>query len=128
EIVHDVAPGGGLLFAAPQTAAEMVSAIDALASDGARVIVDDLVFTDEPKFEDGPIALAARRFVAGGGVYVTSAGNFARSHYIGTYRPHSSPTFRGFTYRAVHAFAGDDVGDSFRIPERAEVIAVLQWN
>jgi hypothetical protein len=128
EIVHDVAPGARLLFAAPQTSAEMVAAIDAFAGAGARVVVDDLVFTDEPKFEDGPIALAARRFVDAGGVYVTSAGNFARTHYAGTYRPRASPTLSGFVYRGVHAFAGRDFGNSFRLPARADVIVVLQWN
>jgi hypothetical protein len=128
EIVHDVAPGARLLFAAPQTAAEMVAAIDAMSSAGAHVIIDDLVFTDEPKFEDGPIALAARRFVGASGVYVTSAGNFARSHYLGTYKPHASPTYRGFTYPSVHAFSGQDFGNSFRIPAGADVIVVLQWN
>jgi hypothetical protein len=128
EIVHDVAPGARLLFAAPQTSAEMVAAIDAFAGAGARVVVDDLVFTDEPKFEDGPIALAARRFIDGGGVYVTSAGNFARTHYAGTYQPRDSPALRGFAYQAVHAFADGDFGNSIRIPPGGDVIVVFQWN
>jgi hypothetical protein len=106
----------------------MVAAMEAMSSSGARVIVDDLVFTDEPKFEDGPIALAARRFVGSGGVYVTSAGNFARIHYVGTYKPHASPTYRGFASPAVHAFSGQDFGNSLRIPAGADLIVVLQWN
>ena len=71
------------------------------------MIVDDLVFTDEPKFEDGPIGLAARRFIAAGGVYVTAAGNFARSHYFAAYRRGEARTFGGISYR-LHDFAADD--------------------
>ena len=128
EIVHDLAPGARLLFAAPRTSAEMVAAIDALAAAGAHVVVDDLVFTDEPKFVDGPVALAARRFALAGGVYVTAAGNFARSHWIGDYRRGSSPAFAGAGYPAVHLFRGGDAGDTLRVPAGGELFAVLQWN
>jgi len=128
ELVHDVAPGARLAFAAPRTSAEMVAAIDGLAAAGARVIVDDLVFTDEPKFEDGPIAQAARRFALGGGVYVTAAGNYAGAHYFNAYRPGDGITLGGLEYRALHRFADGDFGNSLRIPAGSEVIAVLQWN
>ncbi len=128
EIVHDLAPDAHLLFAGPTTSVEMVVAIAGLAAAGAQVIVDDLVFTDEPKFEDGPIALAARRFVAAGGVYVTAAGNFGASHYFGTYHPGGGATFAGATYKALHRFKTGDFGDSLTIPPGAQVIAVLQWN
>jgi hypothetical protein len=128
EIVHDLAPGARLLFAAPRTSAEMVLAIEGLAAAGADVIVDDLVFTDEPKFEDGPIALAARRFAAADGLYVTAAGNFARSHYIAPYRPSAGTSLGGAEYRALHAFGPGDSGDTLRIPPGADLLAVLQWN
>ncbi len=128
EIVHDTAPGARLLFAAPGTSAEMVAAIDGLAAAGAQVIVDDLVFTDEPKFEDGPIARAAQRFVQAGGVYVTAAGNYARTHYFAPYRAGDGTTLGGLDYRALHRFADSDFGNSLRIPAGSEVIVVLQWN
>ncbi len=128
EIVHDLAPGAALRFAGPRTSAEMVLAIDALAAAGTQVIVDDLIFTDEPKFEDGPIAQAARRFVQGGGVYVTAAGNFARAHWFGRYRPTGAAALQGASYVAMHDFGGDDVGDTIVIPSGAEVLIILQWN
>jgi hypothetical protein len=128
EIIHDLAPGARLLFAAPRTSVEMVAAIDALAAAGAQVIVDDLVFTDEPKFEDGPIALAARRFTEGGGIYVTAAGNFARSHYFGAYRRTTGRGIGGVAYGGVHAFDSGDFGNAVRIPPGSEVLVVLQWN
>jgi hypothetical protein len=128
EIVHDLAPGARLLFAAPRTSAEMVAAIEALAAAGASVIVDDLVFTDEPKFTDGPIALAARAFARDRGVYVTAAGNFARTHWIGDYRRGDSPGFADASYSAVHLFRAGDAGNTVRVPAGAELLAVLQWN
>src|SRR5579871_233241 len=128
EIVHDLAPGARLLFAAPQTSVEMLAAIDGLAAAGAQVIVDDLVFTDEPKFEDGPVAASARAFVAGGGVYVTAAGNFARVHYYATYRPTASAALQGASYAAMHDFGGGDVGDTLSLPPGADLLAILQWN
>jgi hypothetical protein len=128
EIVHDLAPGARLLFAPVATSAAMVATIDALAAAGARVIVDDLVFTDEPKFEDGPIAAAARRFAAGGGVYVTSAGNFGRTHWIGPYRRSGGRTFQNTTYRGLNRFGAVDVGNTIHVPAGGELLAVLQWN
>jgi len=128
EIVHDLAPGARLLFAAPRTSAEMVVAIEALAAAGANVVVDDLVFTDESKFVDGPVAVAARRFANESGVYVTAAGNFARTHWIGDYRRGAASVFGGTAYSAVHLFRAGDAGNSLRVPAGAEVFAVLQWN
>ena len=128
EIVHDVAPGAHLLFAPAHTSVEMVVAIAGLVAAGAQVILDDLVFTDEPKFEDGPIAQAARQFASTGGVYVTAAGNYARAHYFGAYARGGGRTFAGLPYAAVHDFAGSDFGNSFRLPAGADMLAVLQWN
>src|SRR5262249_3396342 len=114
EIVHDVAPGARLLVATPRTSVEMVAAIDGLAAAGARVIVDDLGSPDEPTFEDGPIAEAARRFALGDGVYVTAAGNYARAHYQAAYRPGGGMTIGGVAYPAFHRFADGDFGNSMR--------------
>ncbi len=128
EIVHDLAPGARLLFAAPRTSAEMVTAIERLAAAGADVVVDDLVFTDEPKFVDGPVAEAARRFASEAGIYVTAAGNFARAHWIGDYRRGAAAAFGGTAYSAVHLFRAGDAGNTLRVPAGAELYAVLQWN
>src|SRR5262249_20119019 len=62
ELVHAPAPGGSLAFSGPTTSADMVAGINALTASGARVIVDDITFLDEPKFQDGMIAVAARNF------------------------------------------------------------------
>ena len=126
--MHDVAPGARLLFAGPGPASRWCPRSTALAAAGAQVIVDDLVFTDEPKFEDGPIAAAARTSRPAAGVYVTAAGNYARAHCFGAYRPRGARAFVGGRYQAFHAFAGDDVGNSLRVPAGRRYLRVLQWN
>ena len=106
EIIHDLAPGASLAFYGPSSSADMVAGIDALEAAGCKVIVDDITFLNEPKFEDGPIAQEARAFYNSGGVYVTSAGNSAQRHYSSTYnRSTDNVTIGGKTYYA-HDYGG----------------------
>src|SRR5579859_2381516 len=54
QVIHDVAPGAQLSFTTAVTGEEDFAAgIVALANDGAKVIVDDAEYLDEPMFEDG---------------------------------------------------------------------------
>lgn len=76
EIVHDLAPGAQLYFATAQTgAAQFAVNIASLAAAGCSVIVDDVTVFNEGVFQDGPIAQAVNTFVAGGGIYFSSAAN-----------------------------------------------------
>jgi len=126
EIIHDLAPGAPLAFYAPDTSSDMVAGIGALETAGCKVIVDDLTFADEPKFEDGPIALEARQFCADGGVYITSAGNSAQEHYIHQYvRSTGSP---GAGYPYAHIYTGTDIGNTFAMPNGGTIKTFLQWN
>ncbi len=125
EIVHDLAPGAPLAFYGPTTSSDMVLGISALEAAGCDIIVDDLTFFDEPKFEDGPIALEARQFVTGDGVYVTSAGNNAQRHYMGTYVRMAGP-FGDYPY--AHDYGGGDVENNFTVPNGQEIVTILQWN
>lgn len=64
QIIHDVAPGASILFAAGgRTMADMAQAIRDLAAAGAKVIVDDLFYQAEPTYQDSIInnARAATR-------------------------------------------------------------------
>jgi hypothetical protein len=130
EIVHDLAPGAGLLFYSPYSSADMVSEIGYLGASSVRVIVDDLTFLDEPKFEDGPIAQAARNFATNGRIYVTSAGNAARNHYRAPYNRLAGQAYPDASYPALHNYAssGTDIGNTFTIPTNCTVTVVLQWN
>jgi len=136
EIIHDLAPGSPLLFFGeggipPATSLEFAAGINALAAAGARVIVDDVVLFDQPKFEDGIIAQTARNFATEGRLYVTSANNYALRHYRAQYNPVNFPvTINGIPYARHHNYAGGgtDIANRFTLPAGCQVKVFLQWN
>ncbi|HET7810578.1 MAG TPA: S8 family serine peptidase [Steroidobacteraceae bacterium] len=86
QIVHDIAPKAKLGFATANTGQlGFADNIRALAGDPsaanfregfkADVIVDDIVYLDEPFFQDGPIAQTVDEVVGKGVSYFSSAGN-----------------------------------------------------
>jgi Subtilase family len=82
QIVHDVAPGAGLAFhTAVNSEADFAAGIEALAAPvangggGAKVIIDDVGYFDEPFFQDGLVAQAVNAVFAQGVAYFSSAGN-----------------------------------------------------
>jgi hypothetical protein len=82
QIIHDVAPGAGLAFhTAEDSEADFAAGIEALAAPvasgggGAKVIVDDVGYFDEPFFQDGLVAQAVNAVEASGVAYFSSAGN-----------------------------------------------------
>ncbi|MFO1325039.1 MAG: S8 family serine peptidase [Burkholderiales bacterium] len=76
EIVHDLAPGAQLIFAtAFNGVASFAQNIIDLAAAGCSVIVDDVSYSDEGAFQDGPIAQAVNQVTAAGVVYFSSAAN-----------------------------------------------------
>src|SRR5258708_3937897 len=91
QIVHDVAPGAGLAFyTAENSEADFASGIGKLAAPvasggaGAKVIVDDVGYFDEPFFQDGLVAQAIDAVVANGVAYFSSAGNNGTLAYDNT--------------------------------------------
>jgi len=87
QIVHDVAPGASLSFNTALTSEEdFAAAVVALANDGARVIVDDVEYFDEPMFEDGVVAAAVDQVAARGVAYFSAAGNEGRQSYQAAFR------------------------------------------
>ncbi len=81
QIVHAVAPGAGLAFYSPTTEADFATGIQTLATDGAKVIADDLGFFDEPFFQDGLVAQAVDAVEANGVAYFSAAGNDSNLTY-----------------------------------------------
>ncbi len=76
QIVHDLAPGADLAFAtAFKGELSFAENIEKLAEAGATVIVDDVFYTEEPFFQEGPIAVATSKVVEGGAAYFSAAGN-----------------------------------------------------
>jgi hypothetical protein len=77
EIVHVLAPGARIGFATGgNSEASMASNILALADQGCRVIIDDIVYPDESPFQDGPLAQAVDTVTAQGVLYFAAAGNY----------------------------------------------------
>jgi hypothetical protein len=95
QIVHDVAPGAGLAFyTAENSEADFANGISQLAASaasggaGAKVIIDDVGYFDEPFFQDGEVAQAINAVVANGAAYFSSAGNNGTLAY-----DNNAPTF-----------------------------------
>jgi len=82
QIVHDMAPSSDLLFHTGLGGnASYANAITELAAAGADVIVDDLMYLNEPMFQDGVVAQAVDSVNAQGIAYYSAAGNSGRSSY-----------------------------------------------
>ena len=82
EIVHDMAPGAGLLFDAGSGGgvAGHVGAQNWLAANGANVITEDIAFDSEPAFQRGLAASNGDTIAANGVSMHSSAGNLAGVH------------------------------------------------
>ncbi len=125
EIVHDIAPGAGLVFHdCGWNVLEFNRAVDALADVGCRVIVDDIGWTDEPFFEDGLVAAHVADAVSRRGlVFVSAAGNDAGLHYQGDYSDdgHGWHDFSAGANTSRNRLYVD-------LPPGDSVTAILQWS
>jgi len=127
EIVHDMAPNAQLFFHDfGNSSLDFIDAINALAAQGVNIIIDDIVYLDEPFFEDSIIAKHINNLVASTGLlYVSSAGNYAQNHAQSTYRPVLSNNV--YEHDFTTAVSGVQ-----RMPiiiePMSRVLVMLQWN
>ncbi|HTM09644.1 MAG TPA: putative Ig domain-containing protein [Verrucomicrobiae bacterium] len=139
QIVHDIAPGASLAFASAFNGeAAFANNILALKNNGAKVIVDDVFYLDEPMFQDGIVAQAVDTVVAGGAAYFSAAGNEARQSYQssfragGSYAPGAFQALNGNTFfgGTAHNFnpSGSDDFQSITVKAHADISIVLQWD
>jgi hypothetical protein len=155
QIVHDIAPHAGLAFAtAFRSELSFAQNIEKLAKPvaeggaGAKVIVDDVSYFEEPFFQDGPVANAIAKVTSEGVTYLTAAGNeniFEGPREIASWE---APQFRdaascptavqneltskGFTPQCMDFDPESGLGDEdssfgFTVKPEAEVIVDLQW-
>jgi len=76
EVAYDAAPGTAMAFSAGgPTAQTFANSIYNLANFGCQVITDDLVFFDQPLFNDGRVSQAAQTVSNNGVVYTSAFGN-----------------------------------------------------
>lgn len=144
QIVHDMAPGADLLFhQALDGKAAYAAAITTLAGLGADVIVDDLMYLNEPMFQDGIVAQAVDSVVAGGSAYYSAAGNAGRESYEAPFSDSGVIFCIEFflpigdcdpIYERVgrmHDFdpgVGVDLYQSVTVPVGSRLIVAMQWD
>ncbi|NOT13417.1 MAG: S8 family serine peptidase [Methylococcaceae bacterium] len=129
QIVHDVAPGAaGAFHSAFNGKANFAQGIIDLQQAGARVIVDDAIYFDEPMFQDSIIAQAVDTVKARGVAYFSAAGNSARKSYQSNYRPSGIAGIGGIGI--LHDFdpgPGVNTFQSITLPTGPN-IASFQWD
>jgi hypothetical protein len=145
EIVHDLAPGARLAFANANTELEFNQAVTYLASTN-DVVVDDIGFFGLPA--DGTSSVSTNTANALNNPsnpirsYITSVGNGATSHYLGTYTNSGldGTTVTGITTPGhLHLFQatadtsdvlglGPQPHDVIVLPHGGEVAVFLTWD
>jgi hypothetical protein len=144
QVVHDLAPEAPLAFeSAAAATVTFPQAVSALRSSGAKVIVDDVTFLDEPFFQDGPDAVAVNNAAAAGIPYFSAAannnvfddsGDNVSSWEAPSYRPTACPTTPDFSangYLDCMDFApsgGASNGETFTLGPDASFGLDLQWS
>ena len=132
EIIHDVAPGSPLAFyTAFDGSADFAQGIQTLADHGCKVINDDIIYFDEPFFQDGIIAQSVDIVKKRGVTYFSSAGNQSIRSYESIYRPTNVELF-GPGNGTVHNFSGTPgfarLGQPIYIPTGGELLFSFQWD
>ena len=129
QLVHDLAPGSSLAFAtAFESEAGFANNIVSLAADGAKVIADDVLYFDEPSYQEGIVAQAVDQVAASGVTYFSSAGNNAFEHkatgYEGAWQTGATYNGGGETSTLMQFAPGQDY---IPITLAASEVIILQW-
>jgi subtilisin family serine protease len=131
EIVHDIAPGAGQLFASafPSEAA-FAENIAKLVECGADVLVDDVLYFAEPAFQDGIIAQATQAAVDGGVPFFSAVGNHGIGGIDDRYRdaaPDVDDMETGLGADDLHEFAAGSAFAAITLPPGCGLRFILQW-
>jgi hypothetical protein len=141
QTVHDLAPGANLAFRTAFTGEEQfASNIKALATSGAKVIVDDVTYFDEPMYQDGILSNAVTSVTNSGVSYFSSAANsnvvdgvgrnIGSYEATGGYRPTPCPAaLSGPLYSDCHNFSTSGTDNTYGMTVKAggDVAIDLQW-
>lgn len=149
QIVHDLAPGAQLAFAtAARGPVDFADNIRALADAGCDIIVDDILYFNEPMFSDGLIAKAVDDVAARGVSFFSAAGNLpATQAYRGSFKPVGVGLSPGDTIPGTncvlppgdemdpseyaggfHSFSATEVDGALLVEFGTQTILDLQWD
>jgi|SRR5579863_4736962 len=128
EVVHSIAPGAQLLFATAEGGEQaFANNITALVNAGAKIIVDDITYFEEPFFQDGgPIDQAIEAAQAKGVQFFTSAGNEANNFFQANFSPLST-TLPGAGSVTAENFGNNSPFLPVTIGAGATITFDLQW-
>jgi hypothetical protein len=128
QIVHDVAPGASIAFhTAFAGEADFAQGIIDLADAGSKVIVDDVIYFDEPMFQDGVVAQAVNQVHDRGVAYFSSAGNDARASYESAFRLSGSVGVSGVRNNFAPSGKPDPL-QTITLTDQGLELIVLNWD
>jgi hypothetical protein len=143
QAVHDLAPGATIMVATAFNGdVDFANQIRNLAASGAKVIVDDISYFNEPIYQDGIIAKAIADVTASGVTYFSSAANSntiiggkdVASYESLTYRPTTCPgtaISSSWGDADCHDWdpgAGADGGNVINVAAGGQVQFKMGWN
>lgn len=103
QIIYDIAPQAELYFyTAFDGKGDFACGIKELAKKGCKVIVDDIIYNNEPMFQDGIVAKAVDEVYESGVAYFSAANNYARQSWSGPFV--DSGPLNSFNGYKVHNF------------------------
>jgi len=141
QLIHDLAPGSDLAFSSvfygQLNYAQQIRDLADPTKGDAQVLVDDIVYLDEPFFQDGVIAQAVDDVVTNNGVtYFASAGNRSRAAYESTsFNAVSDGSLDGILgspdgslYYDFNLGAGTDTRQQITLDNNERFIPSFQWD
>ncbi|MDB5430608.1 MAG: outer rane adhesin like protein [Caulobacter sp.] len=127
QLIHDLAPGAAIVFATAYNGqAGFANNILALANAGAKVIVDDVRYYNEPAYQNGVIAQAVNTVTAQGVTYFSSAGNSGFEGYESVWHDGAIGGSQFFGDRMLAFGPGQDYL-TFTATGKSDVFT-LQWD
>ena len=138
EIVHDLAPGAAISFGAVYTDLDHIAAVNYFAQ-RVDIIVDDVSFA-YPANQRSDVSINTTRALRHPDwpirLYVTAAGNWAESHWSGTWQAGPDGTRIGLSLPgAVHRFDNSadsgmllGAGNGFSVEQNDEIRLALFWD
>ncbi|WP_111880961.1 S8 family peptidase [Paracidovorax anthurii] len=133
QIIHDVAPGAALAVYIPESVQDHADGLRALAKAGANIISDDVLWTNDPWFQEGPISVAHREILAQQNVVsINAAANLGDWSAEGSFRPLPARDLtRGGSAAGrwqLHDWGGGQTTFPVTVHRGGRVRIVMQWD